>query len=104
MAAVVVWTALPKRADAERLARKLVAKRLAACSTVAGGGVSFYRWKGKLEKAGEFLLFIKTSRKKFPLVRDFIRSVHPYELPEIIALPVAGGSRAYLRWVEECVK
>lgn len=100
-AAVLVLTTVPDAASARLLARSLVQRRLAACVTVKPGAVSYYRWKGKLERAKETLLFIKSVQRNFSGIRKHLEANHPYELPEIIAVPVVKGSKKYLAWVRE---
>jgi periplasmic divalent cation tolerance protein len=88
--------------EAERIARSVVQKRLAACGNILRSPVrSIYRWKEKIESAREVLLVIKTSRRRFPALQAAIKRLHSYEVPEIIALPIAAGSRAYLSWLAE---
>ncbi|MGA8142384.1 MAG: divalent-cation tolerance protein CutA [Candidatus Acidiferrales bacterium] len=100
---VLVTCRSPK--EAERIARALVERRLAACVNVLASPVrSIYRWKNRIESAKEILLLVKTSRVKFPQVQSAIKRVHSYEVPEIIALPIVAGSRAYLAWLAESVK
>ncbi len=98
-----VQTTLEKRADAERLARALVEQRLAACVQVVGPIQSVYRWKDQIETAEEWLCLIKTCRDLYPVVEKTILELHPYEVPEIIALPIAVGSANYLAWLKEHV-
>jgi periplasmic divalent cation tolerance protein len=101
--AVMVTCGSPN--EARRIARALVRGRLAACGNILEGPVrSVYRWKGKVETAKEYLLLVKTTRSRFAAVRDTVKRLHRYELPEIIALPVAMGSAEYLRWISESVK
>jgi periplasmic divalent cation tolerance protein len=90
---------LPDRAAADRLAKILVDERLAACVNVLSPCRSVYRWKDKVEDAEEFPVLIKTTRERYPQLETAIRKNHPYELPEIIALSLAGGLPAYLDWV-----
>jgi periplasmic divalent cation tolerance protein len=91
--------------EARRIARALVERRLAACVNVVSGPMeSTYRWKGKVETAREFLLLVKTSRAQFRTVERTIRKLHSYDLPEIIAVPLVGGSRAYLAWLGENIR
>src|ERR1017187_1746584 len=97
---IVVFSTCATEADAERLARALVAGRLAACVNVAPGVRSFYRWKGEIESGVEFLLIIKTSRDLFPALRAEIEKLHPYEVPELLALPVVAGAENYLSWLQ----
>jgi periplasmic divalent cation tolerance protein len=95
----IVLTACPDPESAGRLARVLVEERLAACVNILPPMRSIYRWKGRVEDAGEQLLVIKSSVAQFPAIRDRIRNLHPYELPEIIAVPIADGLPEYLAWL-----
>lgn len=104
MAACVVLTAVGDRKTADRLAKRLVSERLAACVTRVPGAFSHYRWKGKGETAREVLLLIKTQRRLWPKVRSFLKKSHPYELPEIILLPVSAVSEEYLSWLDSSLK
>jgi len=97
---IVVLSTCATEADAERLARALVAGRLAACVNVAPGVRSFYHWKGEIESGVEFLLIIKTSRELFPALSDEMAKLHPYEVPELLALPVVDGAENYLSWLD----
>jgi len=94
-----VMTATDKREDAERIARSLVEMRLAGCVQILGPVTSIYRWKGQIETAGEWLCLIKSRAECYGAIERAIRSLHPYETPEILALPVAAGSRDYLEWL-----
>ncbi|OIQ98249.1 divalent-cation tolerance protein CutA [mine drainage metagenome] len=96
---LLVVTNLPDRASAERVAEALVIQRVAACVNVLAECVSIYRWEGKLEHANEVPLLIKTTRAAYPKLEVALRKLHPYELPEIIALPVDTGLPEYLNWV-----
>ena len=102
---IVVLVTCGSRKEARKIARALVDRRLAACVNQVGAPAqSVYRWKGKVETAKEFLLVIKTTKERFAGLRDAIRGLHSYEVPEIIALPIVEGSRAYLDWIRESVK
>ena len=102
---ILVLVTCGSRKEARKIARALVEQRLAACVSEIGVPVaSTYRWKGRMESAEEFLLLIKTSKKRFAAVRDAVGELHSYEVPEIIALPIAAGSRAYLDWIASSVK
>jgi len=96
---LVVLTTFEKREDAERLARALIEQRHAACVQVLGPMTSIYRWNGKVETAEEVLCLIKTRRALFPQVEETVTKLHPYEVPELIALPVEAGSASYLSWI-----
>src|SRR5262245_45784511 len=98
---VVCLTTAGKRKDAERIARHLVAGKFAACVNVIPGLVSHYRWKGKVCRDAEFLLVMKTTASKAKRLEKEIRSIHPYELPEFVVLPITGGSPRYLKWILE---
>ena len=95
----IVMTHLPDAAAAEGLASALVEARLAACVSFATGVRSVYRWQGKIETANEVSLTIKTTQRHYPALEAAIRAAHPYELPEIIALPVVAGLSSYLQWI-----
>jgi periplasmic divalent cation tolerance protein len=95
----VLLTTVDERKKAEELARRMVEEKLAACVTVVPGGRSFYRWKGRREEAGEFLLLMKTLKPEKLMKR--LREIHPYEVPELLVLRVSKVSGEYLRWAEE---
>ena len=99
-AVLVVLVTCGSAREAERMARALVEKRLAACCNIVGSPItSIYRWKGKAERAKEVLLILKTTRVKFAALEKEIGRLHSYETPEIIAMQVAAGSKKYLDWV-----
>lgn len=103
--AMVVLVTCGKKAEARRIARAVVQARLAACVNVLGARVhSVYRWKGKVEAADEFLLVMKTTRRRLGALRAMVERLHSYEVPEFIALPVAAGAPRYLAWVAESVR
>jgi periplasmic divalent cation tolerance protein len=89
--------------DAERIARALVERRLAACVSVVPGLVSLYRWRGAIERDAEHLLVIKTRRDRFDPLREAIVGLHPYEVPEVVALPIDAGHEPYLAWLDRAV-
>jgi periplasmic divalent cation tolerance protein len=102
---VVVLVTCGSAKEAHQLGRALVRKRLAACANMVTNPVkSIYWWKGKVETATESLMLIKTTRRKFGALEKEIRRLHSYETPEIIALPIVAGSKAYLGWLGESVK
>ena len=94
-----VITSLPDRATAERIAETLVAEGVAACVNVLAECTSIYRWEGRIEHASEVALFIKTTNAAYPQLEITLRKLHPYKIPEIIALPVNTGLPEYLNWV-----
>lgn len=95
----IVMTHLPDAATADALAGALVEARLAACVSFTTGVQSVYRWQGKVERANEVTLTIKTTQRHYAALEAAIRAAHPYELPEIIALPVVAGLPSYLHWI-----
>ena len=102
---ILVLVTCGSRKEARKIARALVGQRLAACVSEIGVPLaSTYRWKGKVESAKEFLLLIKTSRRRFATLREVVRQLHSYQVPEIIALPITAGSRAYLDWIAASIK
>lgn len=96
---LLVLTSVPDREAARSLADGLVAARLAACVNVLAECTSVYRWRGAVETASEVPMLIKTRAALFSEVEAFILSHHPYEVPEVIALPLRGGSPTYLEWL-----
>ncbi|HMJ49486.1 MAG TPA: divalent-cation tolerance protein CutA [Burkholderiales bacterium] len=96
---ILVITNLPDRESALKLAHTLVEARLAACVNVMADCASVYRWKGKIETAQEVPVLIKTLKAHFPRIENLVRQNHPYELPELIAVPISGGLKAYLDWL-----
>lgn len=101
---IQVLTTTERREDAERIAREILEKRLAGCVQIVGPVASTYWWKGKLENAQEWLLLIKSRRDLYGELERAIREIHPYENPEIIAVPIAAASREYLEWLESELK
>ena len=99
MAALLVLTNLPDRAAAERVADLVIAKHLAACVNILAPCHSVYRWKGAVQHDEEHLMLIKTTRERYGALEQALREAHPYELPEIIAVPIERGLTAYLDWV-----
>jgi len=98
---LVVLTNLPDRAAAESLAEKLIQEKHAACVNILAPCRSVYRWKDGIQHDEEHPLLIKTTTERYPQLEAAVRANHPYELPEIIALPVSAGLPAYLAWVAE---
>lgn len=101
---LVIYCTCPDRSTAERIAGKLVEKRHAACVSIMPPVTSVYGWQGKIETAEEYLLMIKSRQARYPDLERAIISLHPYELPEIIAVPVERGLAAYLHWIDECTQ
>ncbi len=99
---MIISTASSKD-EAQEIAQALVDRKLVACVNLVGPIESVYRWKGQVESAQEFLLLMKTQADRFECVRDAIRQMHSYEVPEIIQVPIENGLPAYLTWISENV-
>lgn len=99
--ALLVITNLPDRATAEHIAEALVTEGVAACVNILSECTSIYRWKNKIERDAEVPLLIKTTRAAYPQLEHSLRDLHPYELPEIIALSISAGLPEYLNWVTQ---
>ena len=96
---LLVFTNLPDAASAEVLAGYLITHRLAACVNILSPCTSVYRWQGCIERASEIPLLIKTTAERYPALETAILDNHPYELPEIVAVPIGHGLPAYLGWI-----
>ena len=95
----IVFTTCPDQAIAQKIAQTLVAEGLAACVNVLPAMHSIYTWKGKIESSTEHLLLIKSQTQRYPALQDRLRALHPYELPEIVAVPITHGLPEYLAWL-----
>ena len=96
---LLVLTNLPNRESAQRVVHALIESRAAACIIMLAECTSVYRWEGEIEMANEVPLMIKTTRAAYPHLEAVIRSHHPYELPEIIAVSISAGLPGYLQWI-----
>lgn len=96
---IQVLTTTEKKEEAEKIAKILVEKKIAACVQIFGPITSTYWWKEKIEKAEEWLCFIKTKKNLYDEVEKAIKEIHSYEVPEIIAIPIISGSKEYLEWL-----
>ena len=99
--ALVVLVTAPDPEKAAEIARTLVEERLAACGSVVPGLRSIYRWEGRVQDDREALLLLKTTRARFEALRARVLALHPYQVPEVLALPVEAGSAPYLAWIAE---
>jgi len=99
---LIILCTCPDRTTAERIAETVVSERLAACVNIAPGLTSIYRWEGQIQREAELLLLIKTRQAVYSRLEARIRALHPYQVPEIIALPIQTGSAAYLDWITDC--
>ena len=95
----IVLTTAASEEEAHKIARHLIERQLAACANIIPHVESIYRWQGKIESSREWLLLIKTSADRFPAVRDALRTLHSYQLPECISLSIDDGSADYLEWL-----
>ncbi len=101
---VLVYSTAPSREVADRLARSMIEKKLAACVNMFDGMRSVYRWEGKIEEANEVSLLIKTTDDKLSSLQHFIHSEHPYYTPCCIEIPIEGGLPGYLQWLEDATR
>jgi periplasmic divalent cation tolerance protein len=100
-AVVVALMTAPSPEVAERIVRDLVERRLVACANILGGVRSIYRWRGAVEQAEEVLVVLKARASEFDAVAGRVKALHPYDVPELIAFPVAFGLEPYLHWIVE---
>jgi periplasmic divalent cation tolerance protein len=100
----IVLSTAGSQDEARKLAHHLVERQLAACVNIVPQIESIYRWPGKVESSQEWLLLIKTTAERFPAVRDAIRELHSYDLPECVTLTIEDGSPDYLKWLADSVK
>ena len=100
----IIFSSAASAEEARKIARELVERRLAACVNIIPQIESIYRWQDKVESAQEWLLLIKTNATQFAAVRDAIRELHSYDVPECIAINIEDGSPAYLQWLDDCLK
>jgi len=101
---IAVLVTCGSAAEARKIGRALVETKLAACANILEAPVrSIYRWNGRVESAKEFLIILKSSRKRFAAIEREVRRLHSYDVPEIIALPITRGSQGYLKWISQSV-
>jgi len=101
---IMIKTTTEKIFDAEKISNTLVSEKLAACVQVIGPVISTYSWKENIEKTEEFILLIKTSEELKNSVEKRIKEIHPYELPELLVIPILDGSKEYLNWLKCNIK
>jgi periplasmic divalent cation tolerance protein len=99
---LLVVSTCPNRETADAIAYALVGERLAACVNILPGAVSVYEWQGSIERDEELVLLIKTRRGRLDEMTERLTQLHPYELPEVVAVPVTSGLSGYLEWVAQC--
>ncbi len=100
---IIILTSVSSYKEAEKIADALVDARLASCVSILQNIKSIYKWQGKKERCRENLLFIKSKENKFKQIAKKIKSLHSYQVPEIIALPVIKGSKDYLDWIKQVI-
>ena len=100
---LLIHCTCPSQDVAEQIAAALVKAKLAACTNILPGSVSLYEWQGVLEKTQEHLLLIKSREDCYPAVEALIKTMHPYQLPEIIAVAITHASPDYLQWIDSCL-
>ena len=101
---IQIFTTIEKKEDAEKIAKSLIEKRLASCIQIVGPISSIYWWKNKIETSQEWLCIIKSKKNLYEEIEKSIKEVHPYEIPEIIAMPIISGSKDYLKWLDNELK
>ena len=101
---IVVMVTTSNREEAEKIARCLLDGKLVACANIIGPVSSLFWWAGKVEKADEYILLMKSRLNLFEKLSEKVEALHSYEVPEIIALPIVKGSKAYMKWLEGCLR
>lgn len=99
----IVQTTTESKADAQQIAEQVVAERLVACAQIVGPLTSVYTWKEKVETAEEWLCLLKTTQQGYTALEAKLQEIHPYEEPEIVAVPISQGSPTYLKWLTNSV-
>jgi len=100
---IIVMVTTASKQEAENIAQHLLKERLIACANITDPVSSLFHWAGKLEKAEEYLIFMKSRKDLFEKLTETVKALHSYEVPEIIALPIIEGSKAYLDWLDSCL-
>jgi len=101
---IVVFVTASNKKEAQKIARGLLEKKLVACVNILDKLTSFFWWKGKIDKSAEALLIIKSRREKLTGIIKTVKALHSYEVPEIIALPIIGGEKDYLKWIDDSLR
>jgi periplasmic divalent cation tolerance protein len=100
---IIVLVTTASKQEAENIAQQLLKERLIACANITAPVSSLFHWAGKMEKAEEYLIFMKSRKDLFEKLTETVKALHSYEVPEIIALPIVEGSKAYLAWLDSCL-
>jgi periplasmic divalent cation tolerance protein len=101
---VIVLVTTGSKQEAEKIAQRLLKRKLIACANIIGPVSSFFHWSGKTEIAEEYLVFMKSHRNLFDKLTETVKALHSYEVPEILVLPIVGGSKDYLAWLGSCLQ
>ena len=101
---LVIFITAPGRKEAVKLSKALLAKKLVACVNIVGKVESFFRWKGKIDRSSECLLIVKSTKAKLGKITEVVKTLHSYEVPEIIGLPIIGGNKTYLDWIDDSIR
>jgi periplasmic divalent cation tolerance protein len=101
---VIVIVTTPSKQEAEKIAQHLLKERLIACANIIGPVSSLFHWSGKIEEAEEYLMLMKSRKDLFEKLSEAVKALHSYEVPEILALPMVEGSKAYLDWLGSCLR
>ncbi len=99
----LIYCTCPNQEAAAKIAQRLISDKLAACVNILPGVSSVYEWQGQIETAQEHLLLIKSPKARYAAIEAAIKALHPYELPEIIAVTIESGSAEYLQWIDSCL-
>lgn len=100
---IIILVTTSGKQEAEKIVQNLLENKLIACANIIGPVSSVFRWSGKIEKAEEYLALMKTRKDLFEKVEAAVKALHSYEVPEILAIPIVEGSKAYLKWLENCL-
>ncbi len=100
---IIVMVTTASKQEAEKIAQRVLNERLIACANIIGPVSSLFHWSGKIEKAEEYLIFMKSRKDLFEKLAENVKALHSYQVPEIIVLPVIGGLKAYLDWLGSCL-
>ena len=100
---IILITAKDKK-EADKIAKKLIKSKLAACVNIVGGIKSLFWWQGKVDQAKELLLIVKSRKEKFAKIAKLVKAIHSYAVPEIIAIPVVCGFQPYLNWINDSIR
>ena len=101
---IVIFITSANKSEARRIAAALLEQKLVACANIVDNVLSFFWWKKKIDKASEVLMVAKSTRRKLARIVKVVRSLHSYAVPEIIALPIVGGNKDYMDWIDESIR